>query len=144
MNASGSFSLWRILLLAQLREQPTRFLVTVLALALGVALGASVYLVNTSALNEFGLATKRMVGEADIVIRGPREGFAEQVFVDLARNPSISALSPVLELEVALAGRNDTLKVLGLDPFHAAALQPALIGDIGDGVFSCSPPTAFI
>ncbi len=135
MNAAGSFSLWRILLLAQLREQPTRFLVTVLALALGVALGASVYLVNTSALNEFGLATKRMVGEADIVIRGPREGFAEQVFVDLAHNPAISALSPVLELEVALAGRNDTLKVLGLDPFQAASLQPALIGDLGDGIF---------
>jgi putative ABC transport system permease protein len=135
VNDTGSFSLWRVLLLAQLREQPTRFLVTVLALALGVALGSSVFLVNTSALNEFGLATKRLVGEADIVIRGPREGFAEQVFVDLARNPAISALSPVLELEVALAGRNDTLKVLGLDPFQAAALQPTLIGDIGDGVF---------
>ena len=56
-NSTGSFSLWRLLLLAQLREQPMRFLVTVLALALGVALGSSVYLVNTSALNEFGLAT---------------------------------------------------------------------------------------
>jgi putative ABC transport system permease protein len=135
VNATNSFSLWRILLLAQLREQPTRFLVTVLALALGVALGSSVFLVNTSALNEFGLATKRLVGEADIVIRGPRDGFAEQLFVDLAHNPSVSASSPVLELEVALAGRNDTLKVLGLDPFQAAALQPTLIGEIGDGVF---------
>ncbi len=139
-NSTGSFSLWRLLLLAQLREQPMRFLVTVLALALGVALGSSVYLVNTSALNEFGLATKRLVGEADIVVRGPREGFAEQVFVDLARNPSVSALSPVLELEVALAGRNGTLKVLGLDPFQAAALQPALMGDLGDGVFQLFAP----
>jgi putative ABC transport system permease protein len=142
VNATGSFSLWRILLLAQLREQPTRFLVTVLALALGVALGSSVFLVNTSALNEFGLATKRLVGEADIVIRGPREGFAEQVFVDLARNASVSALSPVLELEVALSGRNDTLKVLGLDPFQAAALQPTLIGDLGEGVFQLFDPDA--
>jgi putative ABC transport system permease protein len=136
----GSFSLWRVLLVAQLREQPTRSIVTVLALALGVALGASVYLVNTSALNEFGLATKRMVGEADIVIRGPRDGFAEQVFADLAHNPSISALSPVLELQVALAGRNDTLKVLGLDPFQAASLQPSLIADIGNGVFGLFAP----
>jgi putative ABC transport system permease protein len=142
VNATGSFSLWRILLLAQLREQPARFVVTVLALALGVALGSSVFLVNTSALNEFGLATKRLVGEADIVIRGPREGFAEQVFVDLAHNASISALSPVLELEVALSGRNDTLKVLGLDPFQAATLQPTLIGDIGEGVFQLFDPDA--
>jgi putative ABC transport system permease protein len=142
VNATGSFRLWRILLLAQLREQPTRFLVTVVALALGVALGSSVFLVNTSALNEFGLATKRLVGEADIVIRGPREGFAEQVFVDLARNPSVSAVSPVLELEVALSGRDDTLKVLGLDPFQAAALQPTLIGDIGAGIFQLFDPDA--
>jgi putative ABC transport system permease protein len=142
MNNAGSARIWRILLLAQIREQPTRFVVTVLALALGVALGSSVYLVNASALNEFGLATKRLVGEADIVVRGPREGFPEQVFVDLARNASVSYLSPMLELEVALSGRNETLKVLGLDPFRAAVLQPAIIGDIGEGVFQLFRPDA--
>ena len=140
MKGSGSFRLWRMMLLAQIREQPTRFAVTVLALALGVALGSSVYLVNTSALNEFGLATKRLVGEADIVIRGPREGFAEQVFADLARNAAVRAASPVLELDVALSGRNDTLRVLGLDPFQAAELQPTLIAEIGDGVFQLFDP----
>jgi len=135
MSHTGSLRIWRILLLAQIREQPTRFLVTVMALALGVALGSSVYLVNSSALNEFGLATKRLVGEADIVVRGPREGFPEHVFVDLTRNASVSYSSPVLELEVALPSSNETLKVLGLDPFRAAVLQPAIIGDIGEGVF---------
>jgi putative ABC transport system permease protein len=136
----GAFSLWRMLLLAQIREQPTRFAVTVLALALGVALGSSVYLVNSSALNEFGLATKQLVGEADIVIRGPREGFTEQVYADFARNPSVQAASPVLELDVALAGRNETLRVLGIDPFQAAELQPALMAEIGDGVFPLFDP----
>jgi putative ABC transport system permease protein len=140
--AQSSLTIWRVLLRAQIREQPVRFAITVLALALGVALGSAVYLVNTSALNEFGLATKRLVGEADIVIRGPREGFPEKLFVDLAHDPSISTLSPVLELDAALADRNDTLKILGLDPFRAAALQPALIGDIGDGVFKLFEPDA--
>jgi putative ABC transport system permease protein len=140
MSAAGSFTIWRMLLLAQIREQPGRFFVTVLALALGVALGSSVYLVNTSALNEFGLATKRLVGEADVVIRGPREGFSEQLYVDLARNGSVSAASPVLELEAALSKRNDTLKILGVDPLRAAALQPALIGDIGDALFQLFEP----
>src|ERR1700686_998418 len=136
----GSWTVWRLLVLAQVREQPARMAVTVLAIALGVALGAAVYLVNTSALNEFGLATKRLVGEADIVVRGPREGFSEQVFVDLARNVSISALSPVLELDVALSDRKETLKVLGLDPFRAAVLQPAIMGEIGEGVFQLFDP----
>jgi putative ABC transport system permease protein len=142
MSNAGSPRIWRILLLAQIREQPARFLVTVLALALGVALGSSVYLVNASALNEFGLATKRLVGEADVVVRGPREGFPEHLFVDLAHTGSVSFLSPVLELEVALSGRNETLKVLGLDPFRATVLQPAIIGDIGEGVFQLFRPDA--
>ena len=127
MNTSGSFNLWRILLLAQLREQPTRFIVTVLALALGVALGASVYLVNTSALNEFGLATKRMVGEADIVIRGPREGFAEQVFVDLARNPSISALSPAMSWRARMLCPSAS-NLLFSQSFSSADRKPASSG----------------
>ena len=131
----GSFTIWRVLLRSQLREHPARLFVTVLAIALGVALGAAVYLVNGAALNEFGLATKRLVGEADIVVRGPREGFPEALFIELAQDPAVSVASPVLELEVALPGRRDTLKVLGLDPFRAAALQPALIGDLGRGVF---------
>ena len=131
----GAFKIWRVLLLAQLRESPARLLVTVVAIALGVALGASVYLVNNAALNEFGLATKRLVGEADVVVRGPRQGFAEKLFTELAQNPALSAVSPVLELEVALPGRRDPLKVLGLDPFRAAMLQPAIIGDIGAGLF---------
>src|SRR6266404_4279658 len=136
----GAFTIWRVLLLAQLRESPARLLVTVLAIALGVALGAAVYLVNSAALNEFGLATKRLVGEADVVVRGPREGFPEQLFTRLARDAAVSAASPVLELDVALPGRRDALKVLGVDPFRAAALQPALIGDIGPGLFALFQP----
>jgi putative ABC transport system permease protein len=134
-RSSVPLAVWRVLVMAQLREQPGRLLVTVIAIALGVALGASVYLVNAAALNEFGLATKRLVGEADVVIRGPREGFPDSLFVRFARDPAVGVASPVLELEVAMPGRREPLKVLGLDPFRAAALQPALIGDIGRGIF---------
>jgi putative ABC transport system permease protein len=129
-----NFRVWRVLLLAQVREQPARLLVTIVAIALGVALGTSVYLVNATALNEFGLATKRLVGEADLIVRGPREGFTEALYTQFARDPAVAAASPVLEIEAALPGRRDTLKVLGLDPFRAAALQPALFGDIAGSV----------
>jgi putative ABC transport system permease protein len=136
----GAFTVWRVLLLAQLRESPVRLLVTVLAIALGLALGTAVYLVNTAALNEFGLATKRLVGEADVVVRGSREGFSEQLFTQLASDAAVSVASPVLELEAALPGRHETLKVLGVDPFRAATMQPALIGDIGGGLFALFQP----
>ena len=134
-HSAGTLMIGRMLLLAQLREQPLRLLVTVLAVALGVALGVSVYLVNGAALNEFGLATKRLVGEADVIVRGSRDGFAEELFVRLAQNAAVSVASPVIELQVALPARRDTLKVLGVDPFRAAALQPALMGDLGGGIF---------
>jgi putative ABC transport system permease protein len=132
----AAFTAWRVLLLAQWRESPLRLLVTVTAIALGVALGAAVYLVNNTALNEFGLATKKLTGEADVIVRGPREGFSEELFARLAGDTAVSAASPVLELEVALPGRRETLEVLGVDPFRAAALQPALMGEIGAGLFS--------
>jgi putative ABC transport system permease protein len=122
--------------LAQLRESPARLGVTLLAIALGVALGAAVFLVNGAALNEFGLATKRLVGEADVVVRGPREGFSEELFTRLAGDAAVSLASPVLELEAALPARRETLKVLGVDSFRAASLQPALLGEIGGGVLA--------
>jgi putative ABC transport system permease protein len=139
-QASASLTIWRVLLLSQWREQPVRLSVTVLAIALGVALGAAVYLINAVALGEFSLAAKRLVGEPDIVVRGPREGFAEDLFVTLARDPAVNLASPVLELEVALPGRHEALKVIGQDTFRAAAIQPALIGDMAGGSFDLLRP----
>ena len=95
----------RALLRSQLREQPLRLAVTVLAVALGVALGFAVYLVNTAALNDFSLAATRLVGEADVVVRGSREGFSDSLFAQLARDPEVRVASPVLEVEAAIPGR---------------------------------------
>jgi len=129
-----------VLTLAQLREQPLRLVATVLAIALGVALGAAIYLINAAALSEFDAATRRLTGQADIVIRGPAAGFDEALFVTLARDPDVSIASPVLERQLALvpagtsAGSLTTLKVLGLDSFRASALQPELIAALAGDV----------
>src|SRR6202158_105385 len=129
--AHGAWIAWRTLTRSQLREHPMQLLATVTAIALGVALGTAVYLVNSAARDEFDQSSRRLVGVADIVIRGPPEGFDEALFVSLARQPVVSAASPVLELELTLAGQHPPLKLLGLDPFRAGALQPALMGEIG-------------
>lgn len=135
-----AFRVWRALLLAQLREQPGRLLITVVAIALGVALGAAVFLVNSAALNEFGLATKRLVGEADLIVRGSPAGFDEALFKRLAHEPAVAVASPLLDLEVALPGRRETLRVLGLDLFRAALLQPALLGDMAGDILTLLQP----
>jgi putative ABC transport system permease protein len=132
------------LLLAPLREQRLRAAVTLLALALGVALCSAVYLVNAGALDEFGQAARRLVGDADLVVRGPRTGFPDSLYGELARLPGIDIADPMLELDAAVAGSATTLHILGLDPFRASSIQPELLGEFGrelrtmldrDGIF---------
>jgi putative ABC transport system permease protein len=50
----------------------------------------------------------------------------------------------VLELEIALPGSRDTLEVLGLDPFRAAALQPGLIAEVEAGALKLFQPNAIM
>ena len=128
---------WRSFLLlfsAQWREQPGRMLIVVTAIALGVALGAGVYFTNRAALAEFAHATRQLTGSADVLVRGPPGGFDERVFVGLAQDPQVFVASPVLEFDAAVRRRREPLKVLALDPFRAATLQPSLLGDLGNGV----------
>jgi putative ABC transport system permease protein len=119
----GRFLLLYALVLAPLRESPGRAALGVFAIALGVALGVAVHLVNSSALNEFELAARHLAGEADLVVRGPRSGFEEAWYPRLAQLPQVEAANPALDLEVPLAGRPDSLRILGFDPLRAAQVR---------------------
>ena len=107
-----------------LRENPGRFVLALLGVVLGVALGVAVHLVNTSALNEFKLAIQSLSGEADLVVRAPRAGFDESVYPRIARLPQVQAASPAIEGDAQIAGRKETLTIVGLDPFRVAQVQP--------------------
>ena len=63
------------LLLGPLLQDKLRLLVAVLAIALGVALGYAVQIVNGAALREFAQALRGFSGDADLSVRGPRSGF---------------------------------------------------------------------
>lgn len=108
-----------------------RFLLSVLGIAFGVALGLAVHLINASAVNEFGLATQRLSGEADLIVRGPRAGFDEELYPKLARLPEVAVASPAIELNVKLYGRDGSMKLLAIDPLRAIQLQPALVAAPG-------------
>ena len=127
-----------------LRDNPGRSALALLGIALGVALGVAVHLVNASALNEFSLAVHSLAGEADLVIRGPRARFAEDLYPQVARLPQVRAASPALEIEVALAGHRDTLKIIGLDPFRAARVQPALLAGLEEKIIDLFHPHALL
>jgi len=123
----GRYLLLYALVVGPLRENPGRAALAVVAIALGVALGVAVHLVNSSALNEFELAARHLAGEADMVVRGPRAGFDEAWYPRLARLPQVEAANPAVDLEVPLAGRPDSLRIVGFDPLRAAQVQPSLL-----------------
>ena len=126
---------------AQLRDRPLRLAVAVVAIAVGIALTAGVYLLNESALAEFGRATRELAGTADLAVRGGRGGFAETLYAELARRPEVRVASPVVERDVSLAG-GGTLLVRGIDPFVAGALQPALYASLASHLLTLFEPDA--
>ena len=120
-------SIRRRLLFAPLAQHRGRTLLAVVAIALGVALGYAVQLINQVAVNEFTQAVGALSGDADLEVSGPRGGFDETLYARLARLPEVAVASPVLELDARVAGRREALKVLGLDVFRAGLVQPELV-----------------
>jgi putative ABC transport system permease protein len=127
-----------------LRENPGRFALAVLGVILGVALAVAVHLVNASALNEFKMAIHSVSGEADLMIRGPRAGFDESVYPRIARMPQVRDASPAIEGEAQIAGRHETLRIIGLDPFRAAQVQPELFAAMEHSVRDLFNPDAVL
>ncbi|HYD59292.1 MAG TPA: FtsX-like permease family protein [Noviherbaspirillum sp.] len=128
MKHGSPAQLRRWLMFGEWRAHPVRALIAGLAIALGVALGFSIHLINTAAYNEFSAAVKSLSGEADLQVRGTQAYFDEQVYGQLARFEEIAVASPVLEVDAAVPGRQGALKVIGIDVFQAGAIAPDLIG----------------
>ena len=109
-----------------LRQAPGRTALAIIAIALGVALGFSVYLINRVAADEVQLASRSLFGMADLSVQAPGLGFDEALYPTLAAIPGVAVASPVIEVQARLPGRDRTLKLVGIDPFRVAKLQPAL------------------
>lgn len=120
-------SLAYALIVGPLRANPGRLILAIAAIALGVALGVAVHLVNASAVNEFGIAARHLAGQADLVVRGPRAGFDEALYPQLARLAGVDGANPTVELDVPLSGREASIRVLGFDALRAAVVQPSLL-----------------
>jgi len=115
-----------------------RALLSVAGIALGVALGFGVHLMNRAAVEELATAVRALSGDADLEVRGGRSGFDETLYQKLARLPGVAVASPGLELQAAIAGGSgptqesasralpSSIRVIGIDSLRSAQLQPAL------------------
>lgn len=122
-----------------------RFVLSLAAIALGVALGFAVQLVNQSAINEFTQAVQTLSGSADLQIVGARAGFDEREYPRIARLPEVAVASPVVEVDARVIGRRESLRVLGLDVFRAGLVQPELVAtDAADSLDTLRPDAIFL
>lgn len=128
-------TLWMIS--GEWRAQPVRMGLAVLAIAVGVALGFAVHLVNSAALASFGRAVASVQGRADVAVRSrSAAGLDEALYPRLAQLRHVQAISPVVELPASwgkLARPGSSAKggrftLIGLDPLRAMAVTPGLVG----------------
>jgi putative ABC transport system permease protein len=118
------------LIAGEMRGHPLRTLIGILAIAAGVAMGYAVQLINRAAAGELSATVNSLMGNADIELRGPRAGFDEALYPSIARLPQVAAASPVIEVDARVAGRDESLKLLGVDVFRAGYVTPNLVGRV--------------
>lgn len=112
------------------RQQPGAIVAAVLAIAMGVALGLGIDLVNRSALAEFDDALARVNGEAEYRLVSSRESMDDRVLDAVEVSDQVRAASPVIEVDVPVAvatGASGRLTVVGLDLLRAADVTPQLL-----------------
>src|SRR5258706_668086 len=122
----------RTLAVLNARRPRARALLSILGIALGVALGYGIDLVNRAAVEEVAASVRELAGEADLEVRGGgRASFPESLYPQVARVPGVALVAPRLELDAGVAGTQRTIRVIGVDPLREAGLRPAEMAPIG-------------
>src|SRR4051794_10286673 len=126
-------AVWRWITLRHLFHEGGRTLLTLLGVALGVAVFVSIRLANHSAMAAFSQTVDAVAGKANLQVVGDSGGFDERVFPRIRETPGVTAAAPVVQV-YALAdigaapklsrnlgrgegGYTETLLVLGIDLF---------------------------
>ncbi|HYO52193.1 FtsX-like permease family protein [Archangium sp.] len=136
----------RLLARASLRHlgsHPWLTALSLLGIALGVAVVVSIDLANTSAMRAFERSTDTVAGRATHQFVGGPAGLPESVYRDLRLLPGAPVSAPVVEGHVrAKGGDQRTLTLLGVDPFAESPFRsyvPGSGGGVDLGAFLTEP-----
>jgi putative ABC transport system permease protein len=111
-----------------------QFGLSIVGIALGVAVVVSVDLANASAARAFELSSDAVTGRATHQVTAGSGGLPQQVFVRLRTDLGIRRVAPVVEGYVSLPGGDGAagfatgrpLRLLGIDPFSEGPFRTAL------------------
>jgi ABC-type lipoprotein release transport system permease subunit len=117
------------LIRAQFRTRRAATTLSMLAIALGVALGYSIHLINAAALADFSRAMKTVQGDPEAVIaaRDSAGSVPLASLNEIARDPAVVVIAPVIETRVRIDNLRSAVRLIGLDVFSAAAVMPRLL-----------------
>ncbi|MHB8834464.1 MAG: ABC transporter permease [Candidatus Methylomirabilia bacterium] len=104
----------------------------VFGVACGVAAAVGMSLSARTALASFERAVAFLQGAATHTIERPAGPLEETLLADLARDPAVRALAPVLDRRLRL-GTGELVRLLGVDPFLDAAMRPGLFEGSAQG-----------
>ncbi|RKH13132.1 ABC transporter permease [Corallococcus sp. CA047B] len=123
--------------LRHLGGHPWLTALSLLGIAMGVAVVVSIDLASGSALRAFEQSTDVVAGKATHQIVGGTSGLPEGVYTALKLRPDAPEAAPVVQGFVRVEGGNRrTLTLLGLDPFVEAPFRDFstgnAVGDVGE------------
>ncbi len=130
-----------------LARHPWLLLLSVLGIALGVAVVTGIDLANTSARRAFRLSSEAVAGRATHFISGPAAGLDQAVYRKLRVDLGFRQSAPVVEGYVRLEGPAPrVLQLLGIDPFAEEPFRPYLSGETRPdlGAFMTRPRAAIL
>ncbi len=100
----------------------------VLGVALGVGVVVAIDIANSSASRAFSLSSESIVGRATHQILGGPNGFPTEIYTRLRLELGIRQSAPVVTEFVRVAGSDQTLRLLGVDPLAEPPFRSYLAG----------------
>ncbi|MEQ8819861.1 MAG: FtsX-like permease family protein [Sumerlaeia bacterium] len=114
----GRFPVFKALIGSYLRHERGRTLLTILGVALGVAVLVAIDLANESAVASFKRTVSDVAGRATLTVRGNGAGIDPALTRTLAKAEGVEAVAPLIEgtaTFVPAEGSTETLTLLAVD-----------------------------
>lgn len=116
--------LFRYTTVRHLARAKLRTALTMVGIALGVALYVAIRLCNESVSASFRDTMSALSGAATLEVIGGQDGVDESVYATVADTPGVVAAAPVIQRTVALEeDPTVSLTIVGVDPFSEAAFR---------------------
>ena len=109
-------TLIRLVVGRNLAADPIRSLITILGVALGVAVVLAIRLANEGILDSFRSSLDHVAGKTQLEVRAGEPGLDEMLLPTIQATPGVRQAAPVLQAMMPVAGRvGEGLLVLGVD-----------------------------